>query len=108
MRTKPRATVLLVAAVLVFVVLWWELPRFRLSAAQKKYPLGMTLQEARLRLRQPYYVSTNTDLSIHPLDPQGQHRPYPFPVVRAVKDGLYLEFDHEAKLSQINLLETVK
>jgi|ERR1035438_2555169 hypothetical protein len=99
---------LLVTAALICVGLWWVIPRFKSSAAQRSYPLGMALQEARLQLGSPYYVSTNTGVVFPEPTIEQQRDIYPLYFVVAQKEGLYMEFNHHEKLIKLELLTTHK
>ena len=107
MSSKLRR-VLLIAAALVCVAMWWTLPRLKLSAEQKEYPLGMTLQEAKLQFREPYFMSTNAGVAFAEAAPQQQKEIRPLNFVIAKKEGLYLEFNHHEKLMKLELLQTHK
>jgi hypothetical protein len=68
----------------------------RHAAALKKFPVGMTMQHATGILHQPYYIYTNNSL-----DPE-------FCRILASSDGLVLHFDHDQKLTKVQLLIEAK
>jgi hypothetical protein len=108
--SAKRKTVLLFTAVTVcvVVVVWLVIPGLMLSAAQRRYPLGTTLQEAKLRLREPYHVSTYTGVVFPEPATDRQKEIYPRYIVVAQKEGLYMEFNHHEKLIRLELLHTIK
>ena len=52
---------LIVAAALIVLMAFFALQNLRRSAAQKKFPVGTSMQQAMSQLRLPYYVQTNSD-----------------------------------------------
>jgi hypothetical protein len=88
-------TVLFVAIVLICGTAWFLSQGLRRSAAKKKFPVGMSMQETTGKLHQPYYISTNIN-SIEPY------------LIRADGDGLVLQFDRDEKLISVQLLTEAK
>jgi hypothetical protein len=84
-------TVLFVAFVLICATAWFSYLSVRRSAAKKKFPVGMALQEATTKLHQPYHISTNTD----------SVQPWRYLING---DGLVLQFDQDEKLINTELL----
>ena len=104
MSTKGKATCLIAGVAAGVLGCIFALPWYELSVARKHYPLGMTLQQAKLSLSEPYEVSPYTGNVLPEPPTERQKEIYPLYIVRAQKDGLYLEFNHNEKLIKIDLL----
>ncbi len=89
--------VILLAMGLVCVLAWLLIPALRRSAATRKYPVGMAIQEVRKMVREPYYIYTNTD----------PRQPWHY-LLRANKDGLVMTFGPDEKLIAVVLLTDYK
>jgi hypothetical protein len=93
-----RRILIVVAAGLIFLAAFFVLPSLRRFAAQKKYPVGILMEQATSQLRPPYYISTNSE------DTRLSWR-Y---LVVARKDGLVMQFDRDGKLISVVLYTDYK
>ena len=88
---------LIVGAALIVLIAFGALQSLRRLAAQNKYPVGTSMQQAINQLRLPYYVQTNAEDSL------GWRY-----LVIAQKDGLVMEFGQDQRLTSVKLYTDTK
>jgi len=102
---KKPLLIVLAILLLVFLsttalILW---PEMQYRRAVKKYPIGISLQEAKNKM--PNRSSVSESGIVFPEPPtEEQKRTYPLYTVRLPEEGVYLEFNHYERLITVRSL----